>query len=278
MADAPRSGLVRSEDGADVAYDVAGAGSPPLVLVHGWSCDRGYWDAQVEPLSRRFEVVTVDLAGHGESGIGRREEWTIAAFGADVAAVVEHLGLDDVVLVGHSMGGDVVVEAARRLPGRVRGLVWADTYRQLPVNRTPEQVRDRVAPFRADFVPTAREFVRAMFHPNADQALVERVVADMSAAPPEVALAALECSWNYVREVAAGLRELALPVVAINPDGGSTDVESMQRHGVEVVFMPGVDHFPMMEDARRFNELLEQAIEGLVRRGRYTSWASTRRS
>jgi len=64
--------------------------------------------------------VSLDLAGHGESGLGRRA-WTMPAFGEDVVAVAEKLGLEDVVLTGHSMGGDVIVEAARRMPDRVRG-------------------------------------------------------------------------------------------------------------------------------------------------------------
>ena len=91
------------------------------MLVHGWSCDRTYWNAQLESLSRDFTVVTVDLAGHGESGCGR-EASSIAAFGSDVALVVTLNGLEDVVLVGHSMGGDIILEAAGRLSPRVGGL------------------------------------------------------------------------------------------------------------------------------------------------------------
>jgi pimeloyl-ACP methyl ester carboxylesterase len=99
--------FVLSTDGTRIAYELIGAGRPALVLVHGWSCDRTYWNAQLESLSRDFTVVTVDLAGHGESECGR-EAWSIAAFGYDVALVVALNGLEDVVLVGHSMGGDVI--------------------------------------------------------------------------------------------------------------------------------------------------------------------------
>src|SRR6185295_11577645 len=95
---------------------------------------------QVEPFARRYKVVTVDLAGHGESGVGRKD-WTIASFGGDVAAVVQKLGFDRVILIGHSMGGDVIAETARQLPaGRVVGMVWVDTYKQLGTPRRREQV------------------------------------------------------------------------------------------------------------------------------------------
>jgi pimeloyl-ACP methyl ester carboxylesterase len=56
-------------------------------------------------------VVAIDLAGHGESGVGRKA-WTMPTFGDDLVAVVERLALADAVLIGHSMGGDVIVEAA----------------------------------------------------------------------------------------------------------------------------------------------------------------------
>ena len=119
-----------SSDGISICFEVHGTEGSPLVLVHGWSCDRGYWRGQVEHFARGHRVVTVDLAGHGESGLGR-ERWTMPAFGDDVAAVVEKLDLDNVVLVGHSMGGDVIVETALRLRGRIAGLVWVDVYSKL---------------------------------------------------------------------------------------------------------------------------------------------------
>ncbi|MDX1450575.1 MAG: alpha/beta hydrolase, partial [Acidimicrobiia bacterium] len=104
-------GLVRtvpSFDGIPITYEVHGRKSPTLVFVHGWSCDRRYWREQLEPFSHEYRVVAIDLAGHGDSGSGRQEP-TIRSFGADVAAVVRELGLERVVLIGHSMGGDVIM-------------------------------------------------------------------------------------------------------------------------------------------------------------------------
>jgi pimeloyl-ACP methyl ester carboxylesterase len=257
--------VVPSADGVPIAYEVHGDGPLAVVFVHGWSCDRSYWKAQLQPFARDFKVIAVDLAGHGESGI-ERKAWTIAAFGADVAAVMEKLGIQRAVLVGHSMGGDVIVEAARKLPGRVAGLVWVDVYKQLKTSRTPEQVQSIIAPFRANFAETTQAFVQGMFPPGADRALVERVSADMSAAPPEIALAAMQASLSNDREMPKALQELKLPVVAINPDSPPTDLVSMERNGVEVLFMFGVGHFPMMEGPGRFNLLLRKAIRKMAPR------------
>ena len=80
-----------------------GSGSPTLLFIHGWNCDRRYWSDQLAYFAEQHQVVAIDLAGHGESGL-QRTEWTIGQFGADVASVADQLVLDDVILVGHSMG------------------------------------------------------------------------------------------------------------------------------------------------------------------------------
>jgi pimeloyl-ACP methyl ester carboxylesterase len=252
-----------SYDGTEIVYDVFGIGAPTLVLVHGWSCDRSYWSAQSAMLSRDYRIATLDLAGHGESGLGR-SSWTIAGFGSDVATVVSALDADSVILVGHSMGGDVIVDAARQLPGRVRGMIWVDTYTQLSEFPTLEQVRSRMAPFRANFADETRAFVRRMFSSSADPSLVERVAADMSSAPPEIALAAMESAWTFGTTVPGVLRDLGIPLVAINPEVPPTDMDSMRRNGVEVVLMSGVGHFLMLEDPGQFNECLARVIQAMA--------------
>jgi pimeloyl-ACP methyl ester carboxylesterase len=265
----PQTKFVNSADGVPIAYEVQGSGAPALIFVHGWSCDRTYWAAQLPVFAKRFKVVAMDLGGHGESGMGRKD-WTIASFGSDVATLVQELRLEQVVLIGHSMGGDVVAEAARHLKGRAIGLIWLDTYKELGPGRSPESVDAFGGSLRANFPESTRSLVRSLFIPGSDSALVDRVAADMSSAPPEVALSALYSSFSYSRQITQTLRELKLPVTAINTDTAPTDVESMKREGVEVVIMPGVGHFMMMEDPQRLNRLLSVAIER-VRQAHSTS-------
>jgi pimeloyl-ACP methyl ester carboxylesterase len=259
-----------SRDGASIAYEDRGAGSPAVVFVHGWSCRRQYWDAQLEAFSPDRRVITLDLAGHGESDAARRA-WSVEAFGEDVAAVVHDARIDDAILVGHSMGADVVLEAACHLEGRVRGLVWVDEHRQLTWFRSESQVHERLAPFRADFAAATEAFVRGMFPASADAALVERVVAQIACAPKAIALEALEATWNYARKVPARLAELHRPVLAINREDSQTDMESMRRCGVDVVLMPGIGHFPMLEKPEEFNACLLQAVKALSAGGKIRS-------
>jgi pimeloyl-ACP methyl ester carboxylesterase len=123
-------GRVRSADGVEIAYTTAGVGDEGLVLIHGALVDRAFWDRQVSGCAARFRIVALDLAGHGGSGRGRAA-WTIPAFGEDVRAIVEALGLRRVVLVGNSLGGAVALESARLLHERAVGVIGIDTLHDL---------------------------------------------------------------------------------------------------------------------------------------------------
>jgi pimeloyl-ACP methyl ester carboxylesterase len=255
--------FVASADGVPIAYATRGAGKPALVLIHGWSCDSGYWDAQLQPLSRKFQIITLDLGGHGNSGIGRHG-WTIESFGEDVSAVVEAINPEHVVLIGHSMGGNVAISAARRLGDRVKGIVWVDAYRKLGSPRSFDEIKNVVAPFRTNFKDTTDSYVRGMFPPGADPDLVRQVAEDMGRAPPAVAVPALESSLIFGRTITETIAGVEAPIVAINADSPPNDLRSMRRFGVQVLSLPSVGHFPMMEAPERFNELLRQAISTML--------------
>jgi len=184
------------------------------------------------------------------------------SFGRDVAAVVDQLNLDDAVLIGHSMGVDVVVEAALELPGRIRGLVLVDQYASLGQPRTRERIRALVAPFLEDFATTTRILVREMFVPRSPADLVEWVVDDMAAAPEDVALGALQETWSNDGPILDSLPKVAAPMVAINSDLRPTDIEALERYGIRTLIAPGVGHFLMLEDPDTFNRLLSEAIAG----------------
>ena len=87
----------------------------------------------------------------------------------------------------------------------------------------------------------------------------------MSSAPPSIAVPSLDSAFSYSREMPRTLERLHLPVVAINPDNAPSDVGSLEHYGVQLILMPGVGHFEMMEDPKRFNGLLSTAISRLNR-------------
>jgi pimeloyl-ACP methyl ester carboxylesterase len=254
---------VPSADGVSIAYEVHGTAAPALILVHGWSADRTYWKEQIAELSPQFELVLIDLAGHGESGKDRKS-YTMESFGEDIAAVVEKLDLKSVVLVGHSMGGNAVVAAAKRLRGRVAGVVWVDTYKTLDQPNTDEETQALVGKLRKDFRHATDSLVRAGFGANADPKLVDRIAKDMASAPPAVGLSALENHFAYARQVPAILDELKLPFAAINSDDEPTDYASLAKHGVKARVLPDIGHFIPLEDPARFNRTLSSVVRSFA--------------
>ncbi len=160
-----------------------------------------------------------------------------------------------------AFGADVVA-AALAMPTRVAGLVWVDTYRTLGTSRSRAKVDSFLAPFRADFEGATESMVRGMFLPSSDPTLVNWVAADMAAAPPEVALDALEHALTFEPAVLTALGDLTMPLVAINSNYQPNDVDALRRNGVkEAVLISGVGHFVMMEDPVTFNRLLAATVE-----------------
>ncbi len=250
---------VRSADGVEIAFSAEGKGKPALVFVHGWSCDRSYWKYQVPVFAKSYTVVTIDLAGHGDSGLNR-DKWTIEAYGRDVAAVVDELGLKEVVLIGHSMGGAIIIEAAKLMPDRVVALVGVDTFQDLERAVDPQEAAQFTAGFKADFAGATRGFVKVMFPANADSSLVESIAKDLTAAPPDVAIPTLESALLY--QTNGALAGLKIPVFAINSDHWPTNVEAGKReaYSYEVKLMPGRGHFLMLEGPESFNKLLAETL------------------
>ncbi len=258
-------GIAQSADGVPIHYETDGAGEPALVFVHGWSCDRGYWDKQVAPFSGSHRVVRIDLGGHGESGL-EREDWTIAAFGADVNAVLDELKLDDVVLIGHSMGGGVIAEAAIASPKRVRGLVGVDNFQNPALGLSDAEISGYLAWFESDFKTNVTGWVRGMFPAGADSALADQIATDMADAPPAVALSAMKnlLHW-YNGSAEAALAALPAPLLAINSDGQPTDEAAIKalRPDYELRLISGTGHFVAQEDPAGFNTLLGECLASL---------------
>lgn len=255
--------IALSPDSISLTYTVQGKGEPALVFVHCWSCDKSYWKNQVPYFEKNYTVVTLDLAGHGDSGLGRKN-WTIESFGADVAAVVKALDLNRVILIGHSMGGPVIIEAARLMPDRVIGLVGVDTFRDFAQKFPEDQQKAFLDPLTANFKGTTDRFVRSMFPDNADSALVAGIAADMASEPAEVGIGAMKSIINY--DPVPALKELKIPIRCINADKWPTNVEGNKKlaYSFEVKFMPGRGHFVHLEDPATFNGLLAETIQELA--------------
>ena len=257
--------ITLSPDEVHIEYHIYGHGEPAVLLVHGWACDENYWHAQLEALEAHYTVVTLDLAGHGASG-ANRTDWSIASYAQDVAAVARQLPNPRLVLVGHSMGADVVLAATPLLGDRVIGIVAVEALRSVgepPL--TPREIERRVAPFEADFIGSTRNLVSSsLFEPGADPVLVQKVAYNMSLRPPAVAVPTLRSL--LAMDLAGLLPAIHVPVYAINSDLLPTDAARIRRSlpDFHLDVLEHTGHFLMLEDPVRFNPLLLRDIAAIT--------------
>ncbi len=254
---------VASADGVMIHYMVEGTGSPTIVLVHCWCCDRTYWNEQFPELAANYQVVAVDLAGHGESALGRKD-YTMEAYAQDVAAVINKVNPEKVILVGHSMGGAVIIETARLLPEKVVGLIGIDNFQNFEQKFTDEQIAGYLGALNANFAGTTKMMVNGMFAPDADSTVKANIMDDMSSAPTEVGISSMS---NLVRyDYATALAEVKAPIYNVNSSVHPTNVEGNRTLATsfDVMIMDSVGHFPMFERPDEFTEALEDVITKLT--------------
>ncbi|HEX2344662.1 MAG TPA: alpha/beta hydrolase [Vicinamibacterales bacterium] len=260
-----RDGRVGSIDGVEIVYSAGGAGETALVFIHGGLADREFWAPQLSALADRFRVVALDLAGHGASGRNRKN-WTIAAFGGDVRAVVDALKLRRVVLIGNSLGGPVALEAVRLLRGRVLGVIAVDTLHDATAALDPSESRKRAAAFRTDFPGTCRAMVGALFHTGTQEELRAWAERRMCAMPPDVVADMMDGFAGY--DLTAAVRAAGVPIRAINGDLWPTAIERTRTLAPDfnAVILKGAGHYPMLERPDEFNRVLVEIVRDLASR------------
>jgi sigma-B regulation protein RsbQ len=254
-------------DGVTIVYSVAGAGETALVFVHGGLADRSFFNGQLGAFAGRYRVIALDLAGHGESGINRKK-WGLPEFGADIKAVVVAEKLKRAILFGNSLGGPSAVEAALVLPGTVIGVVGIDTFQRLDYTYSPDEARQRAEAFRADYSGSMKAMVKALFHADADPALMAEAEQRMMKTSPATAHAMFLGMAGY--DMAAAARKLTIPLRAINGDLYETDIQAVRKikADFDAVIMKHVGHYPMLEKPDEFNRLVTGVAEDLIKKSK----------
>ncbi|WP_324789977.1 alpha/beta hydrolase [Streptomyces sp. H51] len=263
--------LAYEDKGPDTSHTPRDAGTPlvplaPLVLVHGHPFDRTMWHPQLAAFSTTRRVIAPDLRGYGASpvspGVTRSDEFPFEEFARDVVALLDDLEVDAFVPVGLSMGGQIVLDLYRQFPGRVRGLVLADTF---PAAETPQGVRarhtlaDRL--LREGMRGYADEILEKMVAPHAGPPVKAHVHGMMTAASPQGAAAALRARAARP-DYRALLTRVAVPaLVVVGADDTYTpvaDAEAMHAAlpDADLHVVEGAAHLPNLERPEEFNRAL----------------------
>jgi len=260
-----------SSDGVKISFDQQGKGKPAIIFVHGWSINRSVWDAQMAHFSEKYRVISVDLPGFGESGYNRTN-WTMASFGEDVATVIKKLNLKQVVLVGFSMGGPIIIETAKTSPENLIGLVLVDVLQDVEMKYSPKMIADWDS-FMTDLGanPTNDKFVAGGIYKKNPESSFKRFLTMLSANKNTSRIGWRESIDDFFRwsneDCIESLEKVRAPIISINSDMEPTNVEAFRKYvpSYQLKIIPDVAHLVMWDNPEEFNRLLEESIQEFVK-------------
>ena len=239
----------------DLAYQIHGSGRP-LVLLHAFPFDGRMWKATAEALADRCRTIVPDLRGFGGSDLGGGEV-SIAGMADDVAGLLDHLGVARATVGGLSMGGYVTLAFAARYPGRLDGLILADTRAAADSEKARAGRAATLALVEAQGVAAYLERqLAALLSPSASETVRAQVrdLGQQSAAGVCAGIRALRDRPDRQAELAA----IACPtlVIAGTADSLST-LEEMtamagQIRSARLVPIPGAGHLSNLERPAEF--------------------------
>lgn len=232
-----------------------------MVFVHGWCGDHSAFTPQLAHFAQTHRVVAPDLRGHGASDPATSYE--IADFADDVAWVSRRLDLDRPVVVGHSLGGMVAIEAAAAYPDVFAAAVALDA----PVVDDPMLAAG--VDYQLELFGGARraqdgpEFLRSvLWGPHDDQERATEIISSMMQTPVEVALPSLAALKTWVPR--GRVLDCRQPVLCVHiRGGGPTDPTSLtvDRPNVMVAQTIGAGHFIQLEVPDQVNAMIARFLD-----------------
>jgi len=253
-----------SSDGNKIYFDQMGSNDPTLIFIHGWSNNRTIWDAQMSYFSKKYRVIAVDLPGFGESP-NNKTKWTMESFGEDVADVIRQLDIKQSILVGFSMGGPVVLEAASKTPDRVIGVVIVDVL-QNPDMKYPPQMISYIDSVMMDLInnPTKEKMLGGGFIKKNPDESYQRAL-DMFKDHSKIGWSeSLTDFFNWSNDqLTEVLKKTKVPLISINSDNEPTNINGFKKYipDYQAKIVSDVGHVIMWDNTEEFNRLLEESIQ-----------------
>jgi 3-oxoadipate enol-lactonase len=238
-------------NGIQIAYTRKGTGKP-LVLVHGYPLDHTIWDEVLSLLENNFDIITPDLRGFGQSDIVK-SQYKILDMAADIAGLLDQLGIEKVAIAGHSMGGYVALAFARAYPERVLGLGLVAS--QAPAD-PPERKQGRYDA-AAEIIKTGVEPVaESMSAKLTSDKRVQTFVRGLIAEQQPMGLAGALKAMAERDDSTSILSGFKFPVAIVHgeedeliPVQRAQEIKAAIPHAI-LMELSGVGHMPMMENSQ----------------------------
>jgi sigma-B regulation protein RsbQ len=256
----------------DIHYSVHGNGDTTLLFIHGLDLDESFWSDQVHVFSSQYKVVTLDLAGHGKSG-SNRQHWTVKSFAKDIIQLIQKEKFSNIILVGHSMGGDIALDVTDSIPSSIIGLIGVDNFKDIDFRmdrKFEEGLKEYIHQWRSDYKKHTEQFVRDMLDSATDEAVAQRIIQTYQETDPAITLAIFKNLFAVLDETKTKLNKLPFPLRLIINDHPPRNYEGWKSlpHGYHLSIMKKTGHFPMVERPEEFNGYLRLALSSINRDSR----------
>ena len=249
-----------------ITYEVHGNSERTLVFVHGWLCNRSFWKDQIKHFEKDYTVVAIDLRGHGQSS-SETEKLSINAFAQDVIAVISNLGLNDVTIIGHSLGGLAVLETARLNIIELQGVVVVDELEGEDLFYSYFYKLGTWLKLKFGYDGVIDSMVEELYRSRATHGLAKEISDAMKEVPSLVGINSLFGEGHYFdyidNHISESLGDISVPIAIFNA-GDEPPRHNFYTINQELLVtkgMPNTSHFLMLEQSTEFNELLESILE-----------------
>lgn len=249
-------------------YTDEGTGDPPLLFVHGYTCDAHDWSWQLSHFAERHRVIALDNRGHGRSSIPD-SGYDHLDFAADAAGLLDHLGCGPVVAVGHSLGGVIVSTLAIERPDLVRAVVTID-----PGYLVSDELAASLGPMldaldASDPVPVAQAVLGGTYTPASPPALKTWHMRRIAGTPDHVlrqTLANLMGGIALESVSAPYLARRTCPVLSFyaNPAQAQAEAALLTDGASRVVSFEGSGHWLHQERPAEVNHVIDTWLAELA--------------
>jgi len=250
-----------------VYYEVRGSTGKTLVFLHGWSSSISSWKYQLNSFPG-YTVIAIDMPGHGKSSKNEQTEYTMELLADSVHAVLEHEKIKKAFIFGHSMGFAVAEIIAQKYPGLCAGIGCIDgVHFEVPED---EQGKQGWLQFNRGFAESLNiekgrdDFINSLLLPDTPQLLRDEIFSTSRMMPLSVGralVANVEKDMAYWKK-----RVMSTPCLAIHSPVFQLTPEYFRDFRVmypkaEILEIPGVSHFLMMEMPYKINQIIHDYLE-----------------
>jgi 3-oxoadipate enol-lactonase len=264
--------VISKINGIEINYKVTGDGTS-IVLIHGHPFDHTMWYPQVTAFSDNYQVITPDLRGYGQSSLPGPSNTKFEDYATDVLQLLDFLEVKSFHLAGLSMGGQIIMEMFRQAPGRIKSLIFADTFAGLDTPEAKQARYDAADRLEKEGMNGyADEVIYKMIapaHVSSMPEVAEHVVKMMKATSPVAAATAMRSRSeriDYLKEV---LPEIDIPtLVIVGREDEFTPVakaEELQENlkNCKLVIIEDAGHMPNLEHPDEFNKAVLEFFDGI---------------